>query len=134
MPAAAPRQSTVKSRRATPAPQGRGVIRRVVTWVAAALVGLAAVDGIVGQRGLLENMRLRERNATMAATLETLRTDNEALREQSRRLKEDPAAIEDLAHSDLGMIKDGELLVILRDVPAPTPTTSPELRQDKRKR
>lgn len=109
------------------------MVKRVVKWVAIAFVTLAVVDGLFGQRGLIENMRLEERNEAMAATVEALRADNEALREQSQRLKHDPVAIEDLARRDLGLLKDGELVVILRDVPAPTPTTPAEFRQDKRK-
>ena len=134
MPVVTQRQSTVKPRRARLAQPSRGVIKRVAKWVAVAFVTLAMVDGVFGQRGLIENMRLAERNEAMTVTLEALKADNETLREESRRLKEDPAAVEDLARRDLGLLKEGELVVILRDVPAPTPTTPAEFRQDRKKR
>ena len=34
-----------------------------------------------------------------------------------RRLREDPSAVEELAREELGLMKDGELLIILRDMP-----------------
>jgi cell division protein FtsB len=105
----------------------------VAKWVAVSFVTLAMVDGIFGQRGLIENRRLAARNVEMKAKVEALEADNQALTEESRRLKEDTAAIEDLARRDLGLLKDGELVVILRDVPAPTPTTPAEFRQDRKK-
>ena len=37
-----------------------------------------------------------------------------------RRLREDPSAVEELAREELGLIKDGELLIILRDTPPST--------------
>ena len=42
---------------------------------------------------------------------------NDALTEDIRRLREDPSAVEELAREELGLIKDGELLIILRDTP-----------------
>jgi cell division protein FtsB len=134
VPVAPPRQSTVKPRRSRAPQPGRGVAKRVAKWVAVAFVTLAMVDGIFGQRGLIENGRLADRNAEMKATVEALKADNEALADESRRLKEDPAAVEDLARRDLGLLKQGELVVILRDVPAPTPTTPAEFRQDRKKK
>lgn len=134
MSVAPQRQSTVKPRRSKAAQPGRSVAKRAAKWVAIAFVTVAMVDGVFGQRGLIENRRLAERNAEMKATVEALEADNEALTEESRRLKEDPAAVEDLARRDLGLLKDGELVVILRDVPAPTPTTPAEFRQDRKKK
>ena len=43
------------------------------------------------------------------------RQENTRLREQIRRLREDPATIESLAREELGLIRDGEVLFILRD-------------------
>ena len=50
-----------------------------------------------------------------------LSAHNEALAAEITRLREDPQAVEELAREELGLLKDGELLVILRDVPAPSP-------------
>src|SRR5690606_31152715 len=127
------RQSTVRPR-VRPGQQGRGVVARVVRFGAAGVVVLSLVDGVFGQGGLIENERLRQEIARDEAALERLVEENESLREETRRLKEDPSAIEDLARRHLGLLKEGELVVILRDVPTPTPTSPPELRQDRKKR
>jgi cell division protein FtsB len=84
---------------------------------------VALADGVFGSRGVLENMQLRSRNAALAASIEALDADNAALIDEVRRLREDPAAIEELARGELELMKDGELLVILRD--APPSTASP---------
>ena len=45
------------------------------------------------------------------------RTENDRLREQIRRLSgEDPTAIEEIARRELGLIRPGERLFIIRDV------------------
>lgn len=128
------RQSTVRSRRGHAGQQGRGVIGRVVRFGAAGVVVLSLVDGFVGQGGMIENQRLRDEIARDEAALARLIDDNDRLREDARLLKEDPAAVEALARKQLGLMKKGELVVILRDVPTPTPTSPPELRQDRKKR
>ena len=78
---------------------------------------LAVVDGVFGERGLLANMQLRQRNAQQSAVNDELVAHNDDLTEEIRRLREDPAAVEELAREELGLIKDGELLIILRDAP-----------------
>ena len=57
----------------------------------------------------------------LAASIASLRQDNARLREQARRLREDPRAIEDIARRELGLIRPGELLFIVKDVPSPSP-------------
>jgi cell division protein FtsB len=46
-----------------------------------------------------------------------VRAENARLREEAQRLQEDASAIEDLARRELGLIKPGEKLFILKDVP-----------------
>ncbi len=46
-----------------------------------------------------------------------MRSENQRLREQARRYREDPVTIEELARKDLGLIKPGEKLFIIRDLP-----------------
>jgi cell division protein FtsB len=78
------------------------------------------VDALVGDKGLLDTMRARRQYAVLSADLARKRQDNARLREEIRRLTSDPAAIESLAREELGLMRDGELLFIVRDVePAP---------------
>ncbi|MGE3405088.1 MAG: septum formation initiator family protein [Vicinamibacterales bacterium] len=41
------------------------------------------------------------------------------MREEARRLREDPSAIEDIARRELGLIRPGEKLFILKDIAPP---------------
>jgi cell division protein FtsB len=45
-----------------------------------------------------------------------VKQENAALREQRRRLVEDPDTIEALARQELGLIRSGEILAVIRDV------------------
>ena len=84
------------------------------------LLFVAAVillDGLVGERGLLATLRARRDYDELSATIARERAENARLRDQARRLREDPAAIEEIARRDLGLIKPGEKVFIIKDVP-----------------
>ena len=51
--------------------------------------------------------------------IKLLSSENAQLREEARRLREDPTAIEELARRELGLIKPGEKVFIIKDVPPP---------------
>jgi cell division protein FtsB len=76
------------------------------------------IDGLVGDRGLLARMRARREYDTAVLALARQRADNARMREQAQRLRDDPAAIEEIARRELGLIKPGEKLFIIRDVPS----------------
>ena len=92
--------------------------RRAVRGVLGLVLALAVVDGVFGERGLLANMQLKQRNTQQQAVIDQLTEQNDAMTEDIRRLREDPSAVEELAREELGLLKDGELLIILRDAPA----------------
>ena len=50
-----------------------------------------------------------------------MRLENQRTLEQARRYREDPATLEELARRDLGFIKPGEKLFIIRDLPSAQP-------------
>jgi cell division protein FtsB len=95
--------------------------RRTVATVLIVLTGLVMLDTLFGERGLLALVRTRQQHQALAAEVERSHAANDRLREEVRRLNIDPSAIEDLARRDLGMIKPGEKLFIIRDVPSPQP-------------
>jgi cell division protein FtsB len=82
------------------------------------VASVLVVDALVGEKGLLELWKARHEYRALEASLLRLRAENARLREESRRLREDGAAIEELARRELGLIKPGEKLFIIRDVPA----------------
>ena len=74
------------------------------------------VDALVGDKGLLEMKKKRDEFRALEQTLVRARAENVRLRDEARRLREDPSAIEDIARRELGMMKPGEKLFIIRDV------------------
>ena len=81
------------------------------------LVGsVLLVDAFVGDKGLVAMMEAREQYRLLEQALAEARADNIRLREEAHRLREDPAAIEEIARRDLGLIRPGEKLFIIRDV------------------
>ena len=74
------------------------------------------IDALIGDKGLTESLNARRQYHELQASLEHLRRNNAALREEMRRLNEDPATIESLARQELGLIKPGEIVFILKDL------------------
>ena len=74
------------------------------------------VNGLVGERGLMETLRARRTYAAAQHELVLLRHRNDVLREHARRLRNDPGAIESVARDELGLVRPGEILVTVRDV------------------
>jgi len=73
------------------------------------------VDALIGEKGLMESMRARRHYREVTASLDALRHDNAKLRDQVRRLNDYPATIESGAREDLGLIRAGEVVFILKD-------------------
>jgi cell division protein FtsB len=91
--------------------RGRRIARYVLFFVTAVLV----IDAVVGEKGLLALIRARRDFEGVEAALAAARTNNMNLREEARRLREEPSAIEEIARRELGLIKPGEKLFIIRD-------------------
>ena len=80
------------------------------------LSAVIAIDALVGDRGFLAMLKARAQYRTLENSLANSRADNARLREDARRLREDPAAVEDIARRELGLIKPGEKLFIVKDI------------------
>ncbi len=76
---------------------------------------LLLIQALVGEKGFFARLRAREEHQALEQALTALRAENLRLREEAQRLREDPAAIEELARRDLGLIKPGEKLFIIRE-------------------
>lgn len=104
-----------RKRVAVPAPdtlRWRTALEYLLLFVTVVLV----MDGLVGEKGLMETVRARQQSAELAARVQQLRDENRALLERARRLDKDPAMIEMLAREELGLIRPGEVLFIFKDV------------------
>jgi cell division protein FtsB len=92
--------------------------RRANPWLRRALVFLGCVillDSLFGERGLAQAIRARRDYNRAVAGLNRLKDQNAALRDEMHRLSGDPAAIEAVARQELGLIRPGEILVLLKD-------------------
>lgn len=73
------------------------------------------IDALIGDRGLIERMRAGEQFREAETRLWQFRQENARLRDYARRLNEDPALIESLARKELGLLRRGEVLFIIKD-------------------
>ena len=98
--------------RATLASRGRRLLRHALVFITLVIV----VDAIAGEKGLLALLQARREYSALERSLERSRTENAELREMARRLREEPSAIEEQARKELGLIKPGEVLFIVKDI------------------
>ncbi len=114
-------ESLLAPKRRTPKPKPPVRQRRIVHLLLLFVASVIVVDGLVGDRGLLAILRARQEYDALSASIARQRAENARLRETARRLREDPTAIEEIARRELGLIKPGERVFILKDVPPPKP-------------
>jgi cell division protein FtsB len=91
--------------------------RREQTWTGKVLCFAAcvlAVNALIGERGLSETLRARRDFQSAVAELSRLQYENAMLAETVRQLQHDAPTIENVARADLGLIKPGEILVVVR--------------------
>ena len=107
----APKRRAPKAKR----PSGRN--RRIVHWVLLFVASVIVVDALVGDRGLVAMLRARQEYDELSASIARQRTENARLRDMVRRLREDPGTIEEIARRELGLIRPGERVFIVKDAP-----------------
>jgi cell division protein FtsB len=91
--------------------------RRETCWIQRVLLFLTVVllvNGLFGDRGLRETLRARERYDEAVGELASIRQQNATLMDHVRRLTHDPRTIEAEARRELGLVRQGELLFIIR--------------------
>ncbi len=96
----------------TLAHRGRRILRHGLVFITLLIV----VDAVAGEKGLLALLQARREYSALERSLERARTENAELRDMARRLREDPNAIEEQARRELGLIKPGEMLFIIKDI------------------
>ncbi len=78
------------------------------------------MESLIGNRGFLAMLQARQQYNQLQQTIDRERAENARLAEEARLLREDPATIEDVARRELGLMKPGEKVFIVRNVPSPT--------------
>jgi cell division protein FtsB len=97
------------------APRQRG--RRLIQYGLLFLGCLLFLDALVGEKGFVENLKAREQFQALERSLGRLKDDNERLRKEVELLRTDPQTIEGIARRELGLMKPGEKLFIVKDAP-----------------
>jgi cell division protein FtsB len=92
--------------------RGRRLVQHALVFIGCVLF----VDGLVGEKGLLETRRNEREYEQLQQETTQLLDENRRLGEEIERLRTDPAAIEERARGDLGLIKPGEKLFIIKDI------------------
>ena len=118
MPSAVQDVAVPSSRRKPQAPTSsvspagrRRTLQMLLVFVTVVLV----INALVGERGLTETLRARKQHQELVTAIDRLKADNTRLRDEARRLRSDPSTIEALARQELGLIKPGEMLFIVKD-------------------
>jgi cell division protein FtsB len=103
--------------------------RRERPWKGRALCFAACVlaaNALIGERGLSETLRARRDFNAAVVELSRVQFENAELASEIRRLQVDAPTIEDVARAELGLIKPGEVLVVVRSTTqTPPPAVAP---------
>lgn len=110
-------------RRGQPAHEVRARRRRLLGWSIVGISCLLMVNALVGDNGYLATIRAQREYDALDASLARIRSRNQQLRDQVRRMRHDPTALEEAARERQGFIKPGETMVIVKDPPAPRGTS-----------
>jgi cell division protein FtsB len=102
-----------------PAKAGLYRRRREQVWIGRALCFagcVLAANALIGERGLSETLRARREFRQAVADLSRLQYQNATLLDEVQRLRQDAHTIEGVARAELGLIKPGEILVVIKSV------------------
>ena len=113
-----------RARRRLHAPlEARSRRRRIFAYGLFIFSLVLMVNAFVGDNGYLATLRAQREHDVLTQALAALQAENERLADETQRLKSDPAALEEAARRELGLMRPGETLVIVKDArparPAP---------------
>ena len=91
-----------------------GLRRKAATLASIILVLALVVGSLFGDRGFLQLVRQQQRAEEMAREIEELRAENGRLAAEIVALRSDPRAIERLAREELGLVRPGETVFLIR--------------------
>lgn len=97
--------------------------RRIVHWLLLFITCVLVAEALVGNHGFLAMLQARRQYHEMELRVARERAENARLREEADLLRTDPETIADVARRELGLMKPGEKVFIIKDIPPPTATT-----------
>ena len=75
---------------------------------------MLVLNALLGERGLLVGLRANRHYAALASSVVGLRLENTKLRYVVDQLREEPDVIGGIARRELGLIREGEKLFIVK--------------------
>lgn len=93
--------------------------RRAGRYVLLLVTILLVANSIIGERGVVTLLRANQAHARLQQVIDALRVDNRQMQRHVEALRDEPRYIADLARRELGMIRPGEQLFIVRTSTAP---------------
>ena len=119
-----PRMTSPHATKGTAQPRARFPRRHRGLYILGVLiVCVLAANAVIGERGLLESRKAERRHDNLLDSIESLQRENWRLNNHVKRLREDPTSIESIARRELGLIRPGEIVFIVKDrLPAPGKT------------
>jgi cell division protein FtsB len=89
--------------------------RRIVHLLLLFIATVVFIDAVVGDGGMVVRQQRRKEYNQLVNELDRLKSANDLMREQNRRLRDDPDALEEAARRDLGLMRRGETVFIIKD-------------------
>jgi cell division protein FtsB len=88
--------------------------RKALVLAAFLIVAATVLNSLFGERGILGLMKAREDYHRLLQEVRGLEAENASLSAQIHALRTDPLVIERLARETLGMAREGEVVLTLR--------------------
>ncbi len=104
-------------RRVRKSTDGRERRKKFWTYGLLTVSAMLMVNALIGEKGYLANLQAQREFKAATHALQQIEAENSALEAKIERLRKDPQALEDFAREQLGLVKPGETLIILRDRP-----------------
>ncbi len=90
---------------------------RAVHYLLLLAICALVANALVGESGFLASRLASRQEARLEARIADMKAENEELREHARRLREDPAFLEEVARREFGLIRPGERVFIIQPTP-----------------
>jgi cell division protein FtsB len=98
--------------------------RKALSLALFLIVAASTLNALFGDRGLLELLKARQDIESLDQEIASLRAENQKLLEEIRDLKSSPFAVERLARENLGLVKPGEIVLLVRSEEPSSPAPS----------
>jgi len=111
-----PRMTSPHASKGTAQPRARLPRRHRGLYILGVLiVCVLAANAVIGERGLLESRRAERRHDKLLDSIKSLHRENQSLKNRAKRIQKDSTTIESIARRELGLIRPGEIVFIVKD-------------------